>query len=47
MSITAGGGIAGSGGQINFPLWKVCVILALAMLALETYLLARKKTTTA
>lgn len=47
MSITAGGGMAGSGAQFNFPLWKVCVILALAMLALETYLLARKKTTTA
>ena len=24
----------------NFPLWKVCVILALIMLAAETYLLA-------
>lgn len=25
---------------VNFPLWKVCVILALLMLAVETYLLA-------
>jgi hypothetical protein len=27
----------------NFPLWKVCVILALIMLAAETFLLARNK----
>ncbi len=27
----------------NFPLWKVCVILALVMLAAETFLLARPK----
>jgi hypothetical protein len=47
MSITESGGIAGAGPQANFPLWKVCVILALVMLAIETFLLARKQTVAA
>jgi hypothetical protein len=43
MSITEGGTITGSGPNMNFPLWKVCVILSLVMLALETFLLTRTK----
>ncbi|MBS1584888.1 MAG: BatA domain-containing protein [Bacteroidetes bacterium] len=38
LSATGSAGAAGAWG--NFPLWKVCVILALIMLAVETYLLA-------
>jgi len=43
MNITAEGTLTGAGGNMNFPLWKVCVILSLVMLALETFLLARNK----
>ncbi|MCF8448285.1 MAG: BatA and WFA domain-containing protein [Taibaiella sp.] len=43
MTITESGSRAGNGSNIDFPLWKVCVILALIMLALETFLLARKQ----
>ncbi len=43
MSITEGGSIKGGGRNADFPLWKVCVILALVMLAAETFLLARKQ----
>jgi hypothetical protein len=43
MSITDSGTIKGGGIHADFPLWKVCVILALVMLAAETYLLARKQ----
>lgn len=42
--------ITGKGSMSSFPLWKVCVILALLMLAAETYLLAsgyRKQTVAA
>lgn len=35
------GSISGAAAQ-DFPLWKVCVILALIMLAVETWLLAKK-----
>ncbi len=42
MSVVDGGGITNSGGG-SFPLWKVCVLLALLMLGLETFLLARVK----
>lgn len=41
MSITEGG--ISDNGSNGFPLWKVCVILALIMLAAETFLLARPK----
>lgn len=43
MTITDGGTLAGSGPDFNFPLWKVCVILSLIMLGLETLLLTRTK----
>ena len=42
VSITGSGSIADNGNE-GFPLWKVCVILALVMLAAETFLLARPK----
>ena len=40
--VTDNGVVNGSMGG-DFPLWKVCVILALVMLAVETWLLARKQ----
>ncbi len=40
LSISDTGGIADDTSE-SFPLWKVCVLLALVMLAVETYLLAR------
>lgn len=43
MSLAEGGNTTASGPGLNFPLWKVCVILALVMLALETWLLTRTK----
>ncbi|MCW3120567.1 MAG: hypothetical protein JWQ38_59 [Flavipsychrobacter sp.] len=43
LSITDNGGIEGAGDSGSFPLWKVCVILALIMLTAETFLLARKQ----
>jgi hypothetical protein len=43
MSITESGALKGGDANASFPLWKVCVILALIMLALETFLLARKQ----
>ena len=43
LNITESGGITDKGANGSFPLWKVCVILALLMLAAETYLLAREK----
>ena len=42
MSVNEGGGITDSGGG-NWPIWKICVLLAVAMLTIETYLLARVK----
>lgn len=45
--ITAAGNITATGNSADFPLWKVCVILALVMLGIETFLLARKKKATA
>lgn len=41
LDVSNGGGIRGAMAD-SFPLWKVCVILALVMLAVETWLLARK-----
>jgi len=41
LSITDSGGIAQN--DNSFPLWKVCIILAIVMLAAETFLLARPK----
>jgi hypothetical protein len=41
MNITDTGGLAETGPGADFPLWKVCVILAIIMLAGETFLLAR------
>jgi Aerotolerance regulator N-terminal len=38
---TGGSGAAGGEGG-SFPLWKVCVLLAVVMLGVETFLLARK-----
>jgi hypothetical protein len=43
LSITDSGSIADNDNNGGFPLWKVCVILALVMLAAETYLLAKPK----
>ena len=42
MSITDGGSITDNGNN-DFPLWKLCVILAVVMLAAETFLLAKPK----
>ncbi|GAA4462838.1 BatA and WFA domain-containing protein [Nemorincola caseinilytica] len=41
--INNSGNIAATGTGADFPLWKVCVILAIVMLGLETFLLARKQ----
>jgi hypothetical protein len=41
MNIGGDGSIATSPSKGDFPLWKVCVILALIMLCAETFLLAR------
>jgi hypothetical protein len=41
LSINDSGSIADNDSNGGFPLWKVCVILALAMLTAETYLLAK------
>ena len=35
-------GSAGANNSNDFPLWKVCVLLAIVMLCLETFLLAKK-----
>ena len=43
LSITDNGGITGAENNGSFPLWKVCVFLAIVMLLAETYLLARNK----
>lgn len=43
LSITDNGGITGADNNGSFPLWKVCVFLAIVMLLAETYLLARNK----
>lgn len=43
LSITDNGGFTDTGNDGGFPLWKVCVILALIMLAAETFLLSKKK----
>lgn len=40
LSVSEAGNITADGNLPSFPLWKVCVILALLMLAAETYLLA-------
>jgi hypothetical protein len=40
--MTTGGNIKASAAN-DFPLWKVCIILALLMLGLETWLLARQQ----
>ena len=40
MSITESGAVTDTGSG-DFPLWKLCVILAVIMLAAETFLLAR------
>ncbi len=42
LNITENGAISDSEGT-SFPLWKICVFLAIAMLAVETWLLARKQ----
>jgi len=42
VNITDSGSIKDAANGDNFPLWKVCIILALIMLAAETYLLARR-----
>ena len=44
MNITETGAITDKGSA--FPVWKVCIILALLMLAAETFLLARNKAVT-
>jgi len=43
LDITESGSISANDTGGDFPLWKVCVILALVMLAVETFLLARPK----
>ena len=40
LSLAATGAAIDDGYWASFPLWKVCVILAVIMLAIETYLLA-------
>jgi Aerotolerance regulator N-terminal len=47
LSITDNGTITGADNNGSFPLWKVCVILALVMLTAETFLLARQRTAVA
>lgn len=47
MTLGSSGEASGAGSGTDFPLWKVCVLLALVMLALETFLLARNRTATA
>ncbi len=41
LSISDSGSITDGGQGAGFPLWKICVILALLMLAAETFVLAR------
>ena len=41
LSITDSGGITDSGS--SFPLWKICIFLAVLMLAAETVMLGRVK----
>ena len=43
LSISDSGSITDNDDGGSFPLWKVCVILALIMLGAETYLLARPR----
>ena len=43
LSISDSGSITDNDNGQSFPLWKVCIILALIMLAAETYLLATPK----
>lgn len=47
LNISENGGITANEDSSNFPLWKLCVILALIMLAAETYLLAKPRLATA
>jgi hypothetical protein len=42
MNISDAGTAKTAGAASSFPLWKVCIILALLMLAAETYLLAAR-----
>jgi hypothetical protein len=44
LEITDTGSVTGKDNTGSFPLWKVCVILALIMLAAETFLLAKQRT---
>jgi len=41
LSVTDSGGIAVN--DTSFPLWKICILLAILMLAAETFLLAKPK----
>lgn len=41
--INNSGNISAGSNSADFPLWKVCVILAIVMLGVETFLLARKQ----
>ncbi len=43
LNITGAGTIAETDNTSSFPLWKVCVILALVMLTAETFLLAKQR----
>lgn len=43
MNVTASGVVPGNDLAANFPLWKVCILLAVLMLAAETFLLARQR----
>ena len=41
IDLTDGGSTVSGGSGTNFPIWKICILLAVVMLAAETYLLAR------
>jgi hypothetical protein len=44
VDINESGTINDNGNSNNFPLWKVCVLFAILMLAAETFLLAKPLT---
>jgi len=43
QEVNSSGNLSEHSGASEFPLWKVCVILALVMLGVETWLLARNR----
>jgi hypothetical protein len=43
LSVSETGSITGNDLTGNFPIWKICILFAVAMLTAETFLLARQK----